>query len=113
MHRAGQRHQIVRRDLLAALLLGACAAPALGALSELPPIAAPPTQEHLVGKVIFRELVTPDLTRAKQFYGGLLGWTFRDLNIGEMAYAEALLGNRSVGGLLQKSVPAGEHRQPA
>jgi predicted enzyme related to lactoylglutathione lyase len=113
MHQSNQLHQLGRRDLLAALLLGACAAPAAAAQLQLPPIIAPPTQQHLLGKVIFQELVTPDLTRARQFYGGLFGWTFRDLDVGETAYAEAILGDRSVGGMFQKKLSAGEHRQPA
>jgi predicted enzyme related to lactoylglutathione lyase len=39
--------------------------------------------------------VTPGLTRAKQFYGSLLGWTFRDLAADELAYAEVMLGDRA------------------
>jgi uncharacterized protein len=113
MHQSGQPHQLLRRELLAALLLGARATPAFAAQLQFPPIVAPATQEHLVGKVIFQELVTPDLTRAKQFYAGLLGWTFRDRDVGEMPYAEAMLGDRSVGGLFQRNLPADENRQSA
>jgi predicted enzyme related to lactoylglutathione lyase len=113
MHQSGQPHQLLRRELLAALLLGACATPAFAAQLQFPPIVEPPTEEHLVGKVIFQELVTPDLARAKQFYAGLLGWTFSDLEVGEMPYAEAMLGDRSVGGLFQRNLPSSEHRQSA
>jgi len=113
MHQSGQQHQLLRRELLAALLLGAGAAPAAAAQLQLPPIIAPPTSQHLVGKVIFQELVTPDLARAKQFYGSLLGWTFRDLAADELAYAEVVLGDRAIGGLFQRNMPAGEHRQSA
>ena len=113
MHQSGQQHQLLRRELLAALLLGAGAAPAAAAQLQLPPITAPSTQQHLVGKVIFQELVTPDLARAKQFYGSLLGWTFRDLAADDLAYAEVMLGDRAIGGLFQRSMPAGEQRQSA
>jgi uncharacterized protein len=113
MHQSGQPHQLLRRELLTALLLGACAVPAAAAQLQLPPIIVPPTQQHLVGKVIFQELVTPDLARAKQFYGSLLGWTFRDLAADDLAYAEVMLGDRAIGGLFQRSVPAGEQRQSA
>jgi uncharacterized protein len=113
MHRSSLPRQLLRREVLAALLVGTCAAPAAAAQLQLPPIIAPPTQQHLVGKVIFQELVTPDLARAKQFYGSLLGWTFRDFTADERAYTEVLLDDRAIGGLFQRSVAAGEHRQPA
>jgi len=99
--------------LLAALLGVAGAAPAMAAQLELPAIVEPASQEHHVGKVIFVELVTPDLAVTKQFYAGLFGWTFRDIQAGATAYAEASLDGRPVAGLIQKGVPAGEHRQPA
>src|SRR5471030_2520474 len=44
-----------------------------------PASAAPTDQQALVGKVVFLELVTPDLMAAQRFYGGLLGWTFSPL----------------------------------
>ena len=101
-----------RRGLLAALLGIAGAAPVM-ASPLLPALVEPATQEHHVGKVIFVELVTPDLAAAKQFYAGLFGWTFRDIQAGRTAYAEASLDGRPVAGLIHKEVPAGEHRQPA
>jgi uncharacterized protein len=105
------RHVLAQR-LLAALLGVAGAAPAAAAPLELPAIVEPATDEHHVGKVIFVELVTPDLAAAKQFYGGLFGWTFRDMETGGTAYAEALLDGQPVAGLVHKVMPAGEHRQP-
>jgi len=80
---------------------------------QLPALVEPPSQEHHAGKVIFVELVTPDLAAAKQFYAGLFGWTFRDIQAGGTAYAEAYMDGRPVAGLIHKEVPAGEHRQPA
>jgi hypothetical protein len=47
MHQSNQPHQLPRRELLAALLLGASAAPAAAAQLQLPPIIAPPTQRIL------------------------------------------------------------------
>jgi uncharacterized protein len=78
-----------------------------------PPVTVPRTEEHHAGKVIFVELVTPDLAAAKQFYGGLFGWTFRDMEAGTRRYAEASLEGRPVAGLLQRPLPAQERRQPA
>ena len=80
---------------------------------ELPAIADPATLEHHPGKIVWADLVTPDLAAAERFYGGLLGWTFREIPGGDSPYAVALLGNRPVAGILQKAIPAGEHRQPA
>jgi|SRR5208283_797348 len=106
------RHSL-RQWLLAALLCVVVAAPVLAAPLQLPPIVEPASQEHHVGKVIFVELVTPDITTAKEFYAGLFGWTFRDIQAGATAYAEASLDGHPVAGLIHKEVPAGEHRQPA
>jgi uncharacterized protein len=62
---------------------------------------------------VFVELVTPDLAAAMRFYAGLFGWTFRDIPGDGIKYAEASLDGRPVAGLVQRDVPAGEHRQPA
>jgi hypothetical protein len=50
---------------------------------------------------------------AKKFYAGLFGWTFRDIRAGGTDYAEAFLDGHPVAGLVHKTVPASEHRQPA
>jgi len=99
--------------LLAALLAVAGTAPVMAAPLQLPAIVEPASQEHHVGKVIVVELVTPDLAATKQFYAGLFGWTFRDIQAGGTEYAEASLDGRPVAGLIHRDVPAGEHRQPA
>jgi uncharacterized protein len=80
---------------------------------ELPPLNTPASTEHHVGKVIWVDLVTPDLAAAERFYGGLLGWTFQTIHTGDSDYAVALADGRPVGGLFQKPIPAGEHRQSA
>jgi predicted enzyme related to lactoylglutathione lyase len=79
---------------------------------QLPAIVEPTSHEHHLGKIIFVELVTPDLSAAKQFYAGLFGWTYRDIQGGGTKYAEAYLDGRPVAGLIHKDVPSGEHRQP-
>jgi uncharacterized protein len=103
--------RLLSRALLAALL-GIAAAPAIAQSLQLPPIVVPPSEEHHVGKVILYELITPDLAAAKRFYGGLFGWTFRDMEAGGTKYAEALLDGRAVGGMFQRAIPPGEQRQP-
>ena len=106
------RH-FLKQGLLAALLGVAGAVPVMSSPLQLPALVEPASQEHHVGKVIFVELVTPDLTAAKQFYAGLFGWTFRDIQAGGTEYAEASLDGHPVAGLIHRDVPAGKHRQPA
>jgi hypothetical protein len=98
--------------VLAALLAGGWAAPLASAPVPLPPLMQPPTNEHHAGKVIWVDLVTPDLKGAEHFYGGLFGWTFHEIHARSTDYAIALLDGHPVGGLIQHAAPAGEHRQP-
>jgi hypothetical protein len=98
---------------LAVCLAAVSVAPVMAAPPQLPALVEPASQEHHPGKVIFVELVTPDLAAAKQFYAGLFGWTFRDAQDGAIKYATALLNGQPVAGLLERDIPAGEHRQPA
>lgn len=77
---------------------------------QFPAIVSPATQERHVGKIVFAELVTPDLATAKHFYGALFGWTFQDSSAGETLYSEALVAGHPVAGLLQRSFPEGKQR---
>jgi uncharacterized protein len=98
---------------LSSLLFFLCVSNA-GALSfELPPLNSPASAEHHVGKVVWADLVTPNLAAAEHFYGGLFGWTFQTIHTGDSDYAVALANGRPVGGLYQKPVPEGELRQSA
>jgi hypothetical protein len=76
---------------------------------EMPPIGGSGAVERHPGKVIWVDLVTPDLAGAEHFYGGLFSWTFQQIR---PDYAVALLGGRPIGGVLQRPVPAGQKRQP-
>ena len=109
-HRA--RH-FLSHGLCAVLLYATGVATVMAAPFELPPLVQPANAEHHVGKVIWVELVTPDIAVAKQFYSGLFGWTFRDIHGDTTDFAVALLDGRPVGGLFHRPVPPGEHRQPA
>src|ERR1700688_4197402 len=102
-----------RQGLSALLLSVVCLSRLYAASFELPPLNTPPSTEHHVGKVVWADLVTPDLGAAERFYGGLFGWTFQTVHTGTSDYAVALANGRPVGGLFQKSIPAGEHRQSA
>jgi predicted enzyme related to lactoylglutathione lyase len=106
------RHHLGKGSLFA-LLCAAVAGPATALPLRLPALVDPASEEHHVGKIILVELVTPDLAAAKQFYAGLFGWTFREIQAGATAYAEASLDGHPVAGLIQKDVPAGTRRQSA
>jgi uncharacterized protein len=108
----GRVRHFLKQALFAAIFGIAGTAPVMASPLQLPAITEPSSQEHHVGKVIFVELVTPDLVAAKQFYGGLFGWTFRDIQAGETEYAEASLDGHPVAGLIHRDIPAGKHRQP-
>lgn len=99
--------------LLAVALLAVVSQTSGAERLQFPAIAEPPSAEHHVGKVIWADLVTPDLAGAKRFYAGLFGWTFRDVAGGEATYSVALLDGRPVGGVFQRALAAGEKRQPA
>ena len=102
-----------RRSLLFALLCVAGTALVDASASPLPPLVNPASQEHHVGKVIFTELVTPDLAGARKFYGGLFGWTFSDVQSKNAAYAVASLNGQPIAGLIHKEFATGKRRQPA
>ncbi len=98
---------------MVALLLGvAYAAGATAASLVLPPLVQPPGTEHHVGKMIWADLVTPDLAAAKRFYSGLFGWSFSDAAGGNGSYAVAYVDGRPVAGLIQHATPPGNQRQP-
>jgi uncharacterized protein len=99
--------------LLASFLGIAWSAEVGAAPLQVPALVEPASQEHHVGKVIFVELVTPDLAAAKTFYAGLFGWIFRDIQVGRTEYSEASLDGHPVAGLIHKHVQPGGQRQPA
>ena len=99
---------------IASTLLAMLGISSLSAASfVLPPLNSPVSSEHHPGKVVWADLVTPDLIVAENFYGGLFGWTFQTIHTGDSDYAVAMAHGRPVAGLLQKPIPAGEHRQSA
>jgi predicted enzyme related to lactoylglutathione lyase len=101
------------RTFFAALFFAACLSSAQAAEFELPALNTPPSTEHHSGKIVWADLVTPDLAAAEKFYGALFGWTFRTIHAGNSDYAVAMLDGRPIGGLVQKAIASGEHHQSA
>jgi uncharacterized protein len=56
---------------------------------------------YLAGKFVWAEFVTDDLATARNFYGGLLGWTFQEAD----GYVTAFNGDQPVAGLLYHARP--------
>jgi predicted enzyme related to lactoylglutathione lyase len=100
--------------LLSTLALAASAAaraPLAGL--ALPALSEPASGESHPGKVIWADLVTPDIAAAERFYAGLLGWSFKDLSAQGQRYAVALLDGQPVAGLLQRPISPRAHKRPA
>jgi predicted enzyme related to lactoylglutathione lyase len=99
--------------LISALIFGGCMSRAGAADFELPALNTPPSTEHHAGKMVWADLITPDLAAAEKFYGTLFGWTFHRIRAGSTDYAVAMLDGRPIGGLMEKPIPAGESHQSA
>ena len=52
------------------------------------------------GAFSWTELMTTDVSEAKSFYGQLLGWQFKDMDMGNMTYTVVGAGGRDVGGIM-------------
>jgi predicted enzyme related to lactoylglutathione lyase len=106
-------HRLIAASLLITLL-AARASPLYAASAgfELPALTQQASAEQHTGKVIWVDLVTPDAAVAKQFYGALFGWTFRDVP-GDPNYTLAMLDDEPVAGFFHKALAPGEKRQPA
>ena len=71
---------------------------AIGCTSlELSPVSEPATYTHQPGKIVWHDLLTHDVERAKDFYGNLFGWTFREKG----AYHIIQLNGRTIGGIVE------------
>lgn len=80
---------------------------------ELPPLNSPPSPEHHVGKVVWADLVTPNLAAAEKFYSGLFGWTFQSIRAGDSDYVVAVNDGRPIAGLIEKPISETDRRQSA
>jgi predicted enzyme related to lactoylglutathione lyase len=98
-----------------AIMLGAAlaASTASAAGYEFPALSQPATKEHHAGKVIWADLVTPDLDGARKFYGELFGWTFHDVRLPKTDSAVAYINDRPVAGLVHREMTTDQQRQPA
>lgn len=96
--------------LLVLLGMGTNCAMLAGAPVSWPPLGDAAHLEHHPGKMIWADLVTPDLAAAEHFYGGLFGWTFTTIQPGAKDFVLASMNGHPVGCLVQRAKPAGEQR---
>lgn len=61
------------------------------------------------GDFVWYELMTGDAAAAREFYSGLLGWTFGDSPMEEVDYRIFNAGEAQIGGMLQLTPPMVEH----
>lgn len=109
-----ERRPRVRR--CAAIVATVLSILSLGAMAgEVPPISDPATGTYARGKLVWIDLLTPDLPAARRFYGELLGWTFTDFGSlsgkGVSAYSLAWLDGIPVAGIAEKAAPPEQQRK--
>lgn len=95
------------------LVAAASASSAETAAFELPPLMQPPVAEEHPGKLIWAELLTPDVAAAKRFYGGLFGWTFRDVHARSAEYSVAWLDGAPIAGVVRRTARPAARSGPA
>jgi uncharacterized protein len=99
--------------VLALMVMAATRAAVAGTSFDVPPLMQPPVASEHPGKLIWAELRTPDLGAAKRFYGGLFGWSFRDIHAPSVEYSVALLDGAPIAGLVQRTARPASKSQPA
>ncbi|MGR9106317.1 MAG: VOC family protein [Gammaproteobacteria bacterium] len=87
----------VYRSMLMVLLSGvwACSSPGI---ERIPPVTPVATHRQQVGKVVWHDLLTSDVSAAKRFYGALFNWTFK--NEEDPNYTVILNYSRPIGGIV-------------
>jgi len=96
------------------VVVGAVASVAAFAASPELPALGGTSHEHHPGKIIWADLVTPDLAVAESFYSGMFGWTFQTIHTGDVEYAVARAPDGdAIAGLVKKPLPTDDNRQSA
>ncbi len=81
--------------LLTQILLSGCTAGNRAADFVLVPVTDSPTEIHYPGKFVWNDLLTDNVSSAKEFYGQLFGWTFETSGI----YSVIKYNGQSIGGI--------------
>lgn len=97
------------------LALALCASTGLTARASeaFLPLVEPATQNFTPGKITYAQLTTPDLEQAKEFYGQLFGWTFKDMNVSHGRYAQVMVAGQNIASVVERPLPhSSAHLQP-
>src|SRR5678809_1538275 len=90
------------RDSFTATSIGtACMLAAFGLFTAPAPLSAVDAIDP--GRFVWYDLMTKDVSAAKRFYGGLLGWQFENAKRGDRPYVLARLGADPVAGIVDVS----------
>ena len=98
------------RFLAASALLFVCAPAAaqqVESLPPLPPLTTPATNEYLPGKVVWADLFTNDVERARQFYERVFGWEWRVVTREPQHYGLLYKGGQLVAGIAHRDAADG------
>lgn len=95
-----------RAFLLLSLLLGGCTTMTPESQPPLPAITDTPRGTWHPGKMVWHDLLTPDVDAARRFYGELFGWTFEPRG----RYTLVRHDGRRIGGML--AMPEREGKRP-
>lgn len=90
----GKRAAVV---LLLALVTGCAMQP------RWPAITDTPTDQVTPGRWVWAELITADVSRAREFYAALFGWSFEALGEGDRAYTLISNAGVRIGGMLHQA----------
>lgn len=71
---------------------------------KLPPVTSPPTGVHHQGKFVWFDLLTDDVSLAKNFYGELFGWDFKK----QGSFTVILNNSQAIGGMVEVQPKEGE-----
>jgi predicted enzyme related to lactoylglutathione lyase len=80
---------------------------------DLPALATPATGEKQPGRLVWVDLVVPDLQSEESFYAALFGWSFRSLSAGQKPSALAMADGQPVASLIQRPLPRAGQGGPA
>lgn len=61
-------------------------------------------EKPMIGQVCWNELATSDVNKAKDFYGKVFGWKFREIKTDEMIYTVISVQDKDFAGIWQ--IPA-------
>jgi len=92
---------------LVLLVLGGCAGmrgEAARSREPLPPVSARPSGVWHAGRMVWLDLVTPDIESARTFYQGLFGWTF----VARQGFYEVYNHGRMLACVIETNPPEGE-----